>query len=101
MEITHAWSIDDIDMLDTFGLVSSSDIDVLEQEIMEFNSITVPEEVLQVHGYAFSKKAEGTVRLVSENVNGLSNCLCGNEKMDRMKELHDGLEVDMPMFMRR
>jgi hypothetical protein len=94
----HAWSIDDTGMLDTSRLASSSDIDVLEQEIREFNSITIPEEVLQVHGYAPPKKAEGTVCLVYENVNGLSYCLCGNKKVDRMKELHDELEVDMATY---
>jgi hypothetical protein len=92
---THAWSIDDTGMLDTTGLASSSDIDVLEQEIRESNSITIPEEVLQVHGYAPPKKAEGTVCLVYESVNCLSNCLCGNEKGDKMKELHNELKVDM------
>jgi hypothetical protein len=93
----HAWSIDDTGTLDTTRLASSSDIDVLEQEIREFIS-TVPEEALQVHGYAPPKKEEGTVSLVSENVNSLSNRLCGNKKVDRMKELHDELEVDMAAY---
>jgi hypothetical protein len=91
----HVWSIDDTGTLDTNGLASSSDIDVSEQDIRKFNSITVPEEVHQVHGYAPPKKAEGTVPLVYENENCLSNCLCGNKKVDRMKKLHDELEVDM------
>jgi hypothetical protein len=91
----HAWSIDDTGTLDTTGMASSSEIDALEQEIREFNSIIIPEEVLQVHGYAPPKKAEGIVCLVYENVNGLSNRLCGNQKVDRMKELHDELKVDM------
>jgi hypothetical protein len=56
---THAWSIDDTGTLDTTGLASSSDIDALEQEIREFNSITVSEEVLQAYGYAPPKKAQG------------------------------------------
>jgi hypothetical protein len=46
--LTHAWSIDDTRMLDTTGLAYSSDIDALNQIIREFNSITIPEEVLQV-----------------------------------------------------
>jgi hypothetical protein len=48
----HTWSIDETGTLDTSGLASSSDLDILEQEIREFNLIIVPEEVLQVHGYA-------------------------------------------------
>jgi hypothetical protein len=94
----HTWSIDETGMLDTSGLASSSDLDILEQEIREFNSITIPEELLQVHGYAPPKKAEGTVQLVDENVNGLNNCLCGNEKIKRMKGLHDELEVNMAAY---
>jgi hypothetical protein len=31
-------------------------------------------------------------------VNRLNNCLCGNEKVDRMKELHDELEVNMAAY---
>ncbi len=58
---THTWSIDETGTLDTSGLASSSDLDLLELEIREFHSITVPEEVLQVHGYAPPKKVEGTV----------------------------------------
>jgi hypothetical protein len=95
---THAWSIDDIGMLDTSGPISTCDIDALEQEIREVNSITAPEEVLQFHGYAPPKKAEGTICLVYENMSGLSNRLCGNEKVDRMKELHDELEVNMTAY---
>jgi hypothetical protein len=95
---TQVWSIDDTDTLDTTRLASSMDMDVLEQEIREFNSITIPEEVLQVRGYAPPKKMEGTVCLVYENVNGLRNCICGNKKVDRMKELHAELEVDMAAY---
>jgi hypothetical protein len=94
----HAWSIDDTGMLDTTEMASSSDIDTLEQEIREFNSITFPEEVLQVNGYAPPKKAEGIICLVYKNVNVLSNCLCRNKKVDRMKEFHDELKVDMVAY---
>ncbi len=31
-------------------------------------------------------------------MNGLSNHLCGNKKVDGMKELHDELEVDMAPY---
>ncbi len=54
--------------------------------------------MLQVHGYALPKKAEGTVCLAYENVNGLSNCPCGNKKVNRMKELHDELKVHMAAY---
>jgi hypothetical protein len=54
--------------------------------------------MLQVHGYAPPKKAEGTVRLIYENVNGFCNRLCVNEKVERAKEIHDELEVDIAAY---
>jgi hypothetical protein len=38
-------------------------------------NIKVPEEVLQVHSNASPKKAEGTIRLIYENINSLCNCV--------------------------
>ncbi len=71
---------------------------ILEQEIREINGLPVPEEVLQVHGYAPPKKADGTVRLIYENVNGLSNRLYGNKKVEQMKEIHDNMEVNIATY---
>ncbi len=51
--------------------------------------------MLQVHGTPPSSKGEGIVRLVYENVNGLSNKLSDNKKVDKAKEIHDELEVDI------
>lgn len=69
-----------------------------QQEIQEIRNITVPDEVLHVHGYAPPKKADGTVRLIYENVNGFQNRLSGNEKVERAKEIHDELEVDIVAY---
>jgi hypothetical protein len=76
----------------------SSKIKTKQQEISEFNSIQVPEEILQVHGYAPPKKAEGTVRLIYENVNGICNRLSGNKKVNRAREIHDDLEVNIAAY---
>jgi len=38
------------------------------------------------------------VRLIYENVNGLQNRLSGNEKVERAKEIHDELEVDIAAY---
>ena len=62
------------------------------------NNITLPEEILQVHGYTPPKKVDGTVRLIYENVNGLQNRLSGNEKVERAKEIYDELEVDIVAY---
>ncbi len=58
----------------------------------------MPEDLLQVHGYAPPKKSKGTVRLVYKNVNGFDNLLCGNRKVERGKEIHDELEVDVGAY---
>jgi hypothetical protein len=44
------------------------------------------------------KKAEGTVWLIYENVNGLSNRLYGNKKVEQMKEIHDKMEADIAAY---
>jgi hypothetical protein len=58
----------------------------------------ISEEVLQVHGVALPSKGKGVVRLIYENVNGLSNKLSNNDKVDKAKEIHDDLEVDIVAY---
>ena len=77
---SNNWTIDETGTIDTSAIISENETE--QQEIREMNSLTLPEEILQVHGYAPPKKAEGTVRLIYENVNGLQNRLCGNEKVE-------------------
>ncbi len=55
----------------------------------------ISEEVLQVHGVTPPSKGKGVVRLIYENVNGISNKLSNNDKVDKAKEFHDNLEVDI------
>jgi hypothetical protein len=38
------------------------------------------------------------VRLIYENVNGLQNRLSGNEKVERAREIHDELEVNIAAY---
>jgi hypothetical protein len=47
------------------------------------------EEVLQVHGVAPASKGESVIRLIYENVNGISNKLSNNERVEKAKEIHD------------
>jgi len=95
-EPTHAWSIDETGTIETSGLTGDGGAEQLE--ISEVNKITIPEEILQVHGFAPPKKREGTVRIIYENVNGFSNRLGGNEKVERARQLHDDLEVDVAAY---
>jgi hypothetical protein len=94
----HMWSVDETGTLDVSLLDVGNDTDILQQETSELNSIPVPEEVLQVHGFAPPRKAEGTVCLIYENINGLNTRMKDNDKLERMQELHDALEVDIAAY---
>ncbi len=54
--------------------------------------------MLQVHRYAPPIKAEGPIRLIYKNVNGISNNMCNNKKLERMREIHNKLEVDIAAY---
>jgi hypothetical protein len=94
----YSWPLDETGTIDTSGLTYYSENDAEQQEIRETLNIPVPDEVLQVHGYAPPTKLEGTVRLIYENVNGISNKMSNNEKLERMREIHDKLEVDIAAY---
>jgi hypothetical protein len=94
----QVWSLDETGTIDTLGLNLYSENDAEQQEIRETLNIPVPDDVLQVHGYAPPKKADGIVRLIYENVNGISNKICNNKKLDRLREMHDELEVDVAAY---
>jgi hypothetical protein len=99
--VSASWAVDKT------GTVNASFLLHNESEISEQLAITehqernrvmelgILEEVLQVHGVALQSKGEGVIRLIYENVNGLSNKLCNNEKVEKAKEIHDKLEVDI------
>jgi hypothetical protein len=92
------WSIDETGMLDTSGLDICKENDIFQQEISKLNAIPVQEEVLHIHGFAPPKKAEGNVCLIYENINRLNTRLRDNEKVERMKEIHDKLEIDIAAY---
>ena len=53
------------------------------------------EDILRIHGDPPGKKPDGVCRLVYENVNGLPNRMGGNNKLYRLRELFDQLQVDL------
>lgn len=53
------------------------------------------EDILWVHGDPPSKKPDGVYCLVYENVNGLPNRMGGNNKLYRLRELFDTLQVNI------
>ncbi len=94
----HSCSLNKTGTLETSRLHMYSEYEVQQQEISEINMIEVPKEVLQVHGHAPPTKAEGTVRLIYENVNGFSNQLSRNEKVEKAKKIHNELEADIAAY---
>ncbi len=63
----HTWAIEGTGMLETLGL-GKGESEIEQPESSKVNKITVPEKVLQVHGFAPPRKAEGTVRLIYDCV---------------------------------
>ena len=53
---------------------------------------------LQIHGARPMRKAEGIIRLIYENANGINNRLSDNEKVEKAKRLHNDLEVDIAAY---
>ncbi len=54
--------------------------------------------MLQVDGVGPQRKGKGVIRLIYENVNGLSNKLSDNEKVEKAKEIDNKLEVDIVAY---
>jgi hypothetical protein len=102
--VSAAWAVGETGTVDTLFLLHN-DSEISEQlaitEHQERNRVMelgILEEVLQVHGVAPQRKGEGVIRLIYENVNGLSNKLSDNEKVEKAKEIHDELEVDIVAY---
>ena len=55
----------------------------------------VADELLEVHGIAPGRKAEGVTRLIYENVDGFNNRITNNDKLDKAKDLIDELQADL------
>jgi hypothetical protein len=64
-----------------------------ERELREIN-----DEVLEMHGTQPGKKPEGVVRLIYENANGIDGRFGNNRKVEKAKELHNNLEVDIAAY---
>ncbi len=69
----HTWTMDELGTLDTLALDTSIESEIVEKAIRELSFIAIPEEALRIHGVAPPKKAEGIVRLIYENINGIKN----------------------------
>ena len=68
------------------------------QEKGRVEELGILDEVLKVHGIAPTNKGEGIIRLIYENANGFSNRLSNNEKVEKAKEIHDELNVEIAAY---
>ena len=74
--------------------MSSAIASMLENEEIQ----GVSDDLLNIHGIAPGPKPEGVTRLLYENPDGLNTRMCGNEKLDKAKELIDELEADIVAY---
>jgi len=89
-----------VDMTDIMHVLEERDrIAATEQQERQMvRDLGITDEALRVHGVAPTRKAEGTIRLIYENANGICNRLTNNMKVEKAKMLHNDLEVDIAAY---
>jgi hypothetical protein len=98
--------IDETGTVDTAGLTDDDSVEVGDESFEELNTklkemmeaAGVDEEILKVHGVAPGSKAEGVIRLIYENLNGLNSRMSDNEKLEKAKQLINDLEADLVCY---
>ncbi len=58
----------------------------------------VEEGLLQVHGTAPNSKQQGIFRTMGKNCNGLNKMIGGNEKISKILDIKEDLDIDCLMF---
>jgi hypothetical protein len=97
------WALDKTGTVDTSLFCSNHENNerlalVEQQEGNWIMGIGVPEEVVRIHGVAPASKPEGVIQLIYKTVSGISNKLSNNEKVEKAKEIHNELEVDIVAY---
>ena len=100
---TFAWALDKTGTIDTLQILSVKEtcekyLLIEQQEIDRVRESGLSDEVLWVHGVAPSTECVGTIRLIYKNMNRISNRLSANAKLEKAKEIHDELEVDIVAY---
>jgi hypothetical protein len=98
-----AWTLDETGTISTLQFLSVQEkrecYALIEQQkknrVREFG---LPDEVLWVHGVAPASKGEGIIRLIYKKMNGISNKMSNNDKLEKAKEIHNELEVDIAAY---
>jgi hypothetical protein len=58
----------------------------------------VAEGLLQVHGTASNTKQQGIFRILGENCNGFNNRIGGNNKIAKVLDIKDDLDIDCLLY---
>ena len=110
-QVLYDQALDETGTVDTAGITDSDtesmgeqqqqqqqqwDQEASRKEMEEMAGIF--DEVLEVHGVAPGRKAEGVTRVLYENCDGMNNNIGGNDKLEKAKEIIDDLEADVVMY---
>ncbi len=96
--LQHSWATDKTGTINTACLLKLSDEEIQQKKAREIIAAEVNDEILRVHGHIPPKKGEGIVPLIYKNVNGFNNPLNSNDKVEKAKEIHDDLEIDIATY---
>jgi hypothetical protein len=92
-------TVDTVDLTEDELVGSESLREGLSAKLKEgLEASGVRDELLSVHGVARGTKAEGIVRLIYENLNGLNSRMSENEKLEKARELIHDLEADIVCY---
>jgi hypothetical protein len=100
---TFAWALDKTGTIDIWQVLSVEEkcekyLLIEQQEIDRLRELGLSDEVLWVHGVAPVTKSVGTFCLIYKNMNGISNRLSDNAKLEKSKKIHDEQEVDIVAY---
>jgi hypothetical protein len=98
-----AWALDKTGTINTLQLLSVKEQRernalIEQQEKNRVRELDLLDEVLWVQGVAPASKGKGIIHLIYKNRNGISNRMSDNDKLEKAKELHDKLEVDIAVY---
>jgi hypothetical protein len=98
-----AWALDKTGTINTLQFLSIEEKHecnalIEQQEKIRVRELGLPNKVLRAHGVAPASKGKGIIRMIYKNMNGISNRMRNNDKLEKAKELHGKLEVDIAAY---
>ncbi len=98
-----AWTLDKTGTINTLQFLSVQEkreryVLIEQQERNRVREFGLLDKVLRVNGVAPASKGEGIICLMYEDMNGISNTMSNNNKLEKAKEIHDELEVNIAAY---